>query len=96
MATKGLWCILIFHALLIAVCKADTTIQLCDSDSPVGGSASSVYTDYIKYLYGQGLSTLPLTMPDDCDQLDILDSAVDFVFNVGNADAGKIEDSKYG
>ena len=67
-------------------------MRLCDSDSV--GQSSSAYTQYIQFLYSQGLSTLPMTIPDNCNQFDLLNNIANtlnplqWVPGLGNADAG--------
>ena len=58
---------------LLANCNKD--VRLCDSDSP--GAATPAYTAFIRSLYAAGLSTLPMQMPDNCQQFDVLNDIAD-------------------
>ena len=54
--------------LLLLHMASCTDIRICDTTNAALASPPPAYTAYIRFLYSAGLSAESLTMPDNCDQ----------------------------
>ena len=76
--------------LLFAYGSADQHVLICDSNNNANtlASANPKYTDYIRFLYSQGLSSTTLVMPNNCGEFDVFNTAVNAITGgvLGQAD----------